>query len=124
MNVLISIVFLITSILQIILFFMIWQMTSNIAEIRNALNIILYKKLPIKKRKDVLINQVYEKLNKASIVRQMESKEAISEKVKNGIEVHKEFTQDLFEMYNISHEYTLDQLKEDVTNRFSGYFAK
>jgi len=53
-----------------------------------------------------------------------DSKETIAERVKKGIEAYKIFTQDLFVKYDvyISDDYTLDELKEDVTNHFSSFF--
>lgn len=117
--ILIALIILIASTLQIILFFKIWKMTNDTAEIRKTLNIILYRKLTIEKRKEELIDNVFKKFDKEGLVTQSESKDNIDEWVANGINLYEEYIQELFEMYDITDVYSVEELKRDVAKRFS-----
>lgn len=109
----------ITSILQIILFFKIWRMTNDTAQIRKTLNIMLYRNLPVEKRKEELIDDIIKKFDKDGVATQSESKDNIDVWVAKAVDLYKEYIQELFEMYDVSAVYSIEELKKDVAKRFS-----
>lgn len=109
----------ITSILQIILFFKIWRMTNDTAQIRKTLNIMLYRNLPVEKRKEELIDDIIKKFDKDGVATQSESKDNIDVWVAKAVDLYKENIQELFEMYDVSAVYSIEELKKDVAKRFS-----
>lgn len=121
MNEFIVIIILIVSILQIILFFKIWNMTNDTAEIKRALNIILMRTFSERKRIKAMIEEVYKKLDKSNILISYESKEIVAEKIERGINDHKEFIEDMYEMHDIPNEYSYAQLKDELVSSFSKY---
>lgn len=122
LNILLIVFTLITSILQIILFFKIWKMTNDTSEIKRLLNISLYRKLPIEKRKTEVINNLYKLLYNKNIIVRYESREKIAQIISNAIDSYSEQAVEMIELYELTEIYSIDELKNDVTNRFHRFF--
>lgn len=114
----IVVVILIVSILQIILFFKIWQMTNDTAEIKKTLSMILYRKFTIEKRKGMLIDNVFKKIRDDAVISDEANNEGVKEWVGNGFNEYKEYIQDQYEMYDLSEEFSIEDLKRDVIELF------
>ncbi len=117
-NVFIVIVVLVVSILQIILFFKIWQMTNDTAEIRKTLNVMLYRNLSVEKRKEGLIDNVVKEFDKDGVVIQNDTEDNIKIRVENGVGLYKEYIQDQFKMHDLSDVYSIEELKNDIIDRY------
>lgn len=109
---LIAIITLIVSILQIVLFFKIWKMTNDTAEIKQTLKNILIRELSVETRKDRLIEDVIKKLDFYDGFTY--SKSNLEEAIDKQTELQKPFIIGLLDVYNLSDIYTIEELKEDV----------
>ncbi len=117
-NVFIVIVVLVVSILQIILFFKLWKMTNDTAEIRKTLNVMLYRNLSVEKRKEGLIDNVVKEFDKDGVVIQNDTEDNIKIRVENGVGLYKEYIQDQFKMHDLSDVYSIEELKNDIIDRY------
>lgn len=105
------------SILNLILFFKIWKMTNDTAKIKNTLDIILNRKLSNERRIKQVIEKTYARLHKNGAVSSIEDKEVIQRQVSEAIDKDKAFLKELFDDYNVSDVYNIEELKKDATDR-------
>lgn len=118
LSTLIAIITLVVSILQIVLFFKIWQMTNDTAEIKEILRTILSKKLPVERRKDELLKIVYKKINIESLLIDEPKVEVKEIRIYKAVDSHKVFIQDQLALLDIADMYSIEELKRDIVEKY------
>ena len=118
-SIIIAIITLIVSILQIILFFKIWKMTNDIADIKVNLKTMLYRELPVEKRKKELINICHKVIIDYALLVGGESKLIVEQKVSETIDKYDKSIKEKIEVYDLVDVYNIEELKRDVAERFS-----
>lgn len=118
-SIIIAIITLIVSILQIVLFFKIWKMTNDIADIKVNLKTMLYRELPVEKRKKELIDICHKIIKDRQLLIGGESQTKVEQSVSKVIDVFEKSINEKIEVYNLVDVYSIEELKRDVTERFS-----
>src|SRR5690554_2852832 len=113
-SVFIAIIILVVSILQIILFFKIWKMTNDTAEIKEILGTILSRKLPVERRKKELLKKVYKRINMGNIIMDNPKEEIKEIRISKVVDSHKIFIQDQLALLDIADMYSIEELKRDI----------
>ena len=117
-SIIIAIITLIVSILQIILFFKIWKMTNDTAEIRKTLNVMLYRNLPVEKRKENILNTYYKLFNEYVMITGGGDELQTTKIVSKAIDKYEKPIKHKIEMYDLFDEYSLEELKSDIAKRY------
>ena len=118
MNEFIVIIILVVSALQIALFIKIWQMTNDTAVIRKTLSIILYRSLPVEKRKEELVNRCHKIIKDYSMLVGGESKEKIEAAVSETLNKFDKSIKDVMGKYDLIDVYSIEELKNDMIKRY------
>ena len=130
-SVIIAIVTLIVSILQIILFFKIWQMTDNVLSLKETVNQLLYSKIPKEKRIQCAFIEVFNLLwsQNAININQLppsepERTEELNKQVGFVFARDKNMTNMAIEKHIVNGVYTIEQLQRDIVNEYKKRIAE
>ncbi len=125
MNLFVVIIILVVSILQIVLFFKIWQMTYDVAKIKETFDLFLYRKYPYEKRIKKAVSEVYTMFVNQEVVKdkefptsKLEQKAYIETKVSDVIDKNREWMEKILGEKYLDDVYSIDELKKDVANQF------
>lgn len=138
MNTFIGIIILIVSILQIILFFKIWQMTNDAARIKETvgsmkktLERLLHSKIPEEKRIHFAFVEVFEMLWSQNVIKinelpSTESKktEELKKQIAQIFDLNRQMINKVLEKNLISDVYNIGKLEEDVVNQYQKKIAE
>ena len=138
MNTFIGIIILIVSILQIILFFKIWQMTNDAARIKEAagsikvtLERLLYSKIPEEKRMHFAFAEVLEMLWSQNAIKinelpssEPKRTEELKKQIRNIFDLNKRMFNKVLEKNVVSDVYNIEKLKEEILNQYQKKIAE
>lgn len=117
-SVFIVIIILVVSILQIVLFIKIWQMTNDTAEIRKTLNVMLYRSLPLEKRKEKILNKYYKLFNEYGKITGGGDELQTIKIVSKTIDKYEKSIMQKIVIYDLADVYSIEELKDDMVKRY------
>lgn len=131
-SIIIAVVTLIVSILQIILFFKIWEMTDDVLNLKETVNKLLYiNKIPEEKRiYDACVEAFEELWFKKAIntnllpTSEPERSEELNKQVGFIFAREKHNTNRVLEKYVVNGVYTIEQLQSDIVNEYKKKIAE
>ena len=130
-SVIIAIVTLLVSILQIILFFKIWDMTNDVLSLKETVDKLLYSKLPDEKRKYNVLVELFDKLwfQNAININQLptsepERSDELNKQVGFIFAREKHNTNSVLEKHVANGVYTIEQLHRDIVYEYQKKIAE
>ena len=113
------------SILNLILFFKIWKMTNDTADIKNTLDRLLHIQFPNERRINEAVSKAYTLLTNQKLIlkddipsSKSEHVKQITERVVDIIDKNRIRMQKILDENYLTDVYHIDQLKVDVIDRF------